>query len=150
MEKAQEIIVSVDFHKHTQKLMDFAIDLARRLDAKLTILHVLDVVIPYSDYSPESYKAFDDKLLAHVENKMEVLVEKCKTSFPDCKGLVLRGEVIDSIVNFAQDTKADLLIMGTHGAKGIEKILLGSVAERVLKRASCPVLMFNPFKGKIV
>jgi len=149
MEKAQELLVSVDFQQHTQKLVDFAIDVAKRLNAHLTVIHVLEFIIPYDDYSPESYKKFDDKLLAHVENKMEVLIEQCKTSIPECKGVVLRGDVIESIVTSAKDSKADLIIMGTHGAKGIEKILLGSVAERVLKRAPCPVLMFNPFKGKV-
>jgi len=149
MDKTQEIIVAVDFQQHTEKLVDFAVDIANRLNAKLTVIHVLKAVIPYSDYSPESYKNFDEKLLAHVENKMEVLVEKCQKSFPQCKGVVLRGDVIESIVDFAKDARPDLLILGTHGAKGIEKILLGSVAERVLKRASCPVLMFNPFKERV-
>jgi len=150
MGTAQEIIVAVDFQQHTQKLVDFAIDLANRLNGKLTIIHVLNIVIPYTDYSPESSKNFDEKLLAHVENKMEVLVEQSQISFPACKGVVLRGEVIESIVDFTREARADLLVMGTHGAKGIEKILLGSVAERVLKRASCPVLMFNPFKERVV
>ncbi len=149
MEKAQEIIVPVDFQQHTQKLVDFAIDVAKRINAKLTVIHVLEIVTPYYDYSPESLKKFDEKLLAHVENKMEVLIEKCNTSIPGSKGKILRGDVIESIVNYGRDSKADLIIMGTHGAKGIEKILLGSVAERVLKRSSCPVLMFNPFKGKV-
>ena len=149
MGTAQEIIVAVDFQKHTQKLVDFAIDLANRLNGKLTIIHVLNIVIPYTDYSPESSKNFDEKLLAHVENKMEILVEQCQISFPACKGVVVRGEVIESIVDFTKEARADLLIMGTHGGKGIEKILLGSVAERVLKRASCPVLMFNPFKERV-
>lgn len=149
MEKVQEIIVSVDFQKHTQQVAEFALDVANRLGANLTFVHVLEVVLPYSDYSPESYKNFDDKLLAHAQGSMEVLVEKSKNKLPSCKGVVLRGEVIDAIVAYAKETKADLVIMGTHGAKGIEKILLGSVAERVLKRAPCPVLMYNPYKGKV-
>ena len=49
MGTAQEIIVAVDFQKHTQKLVDFAIDLANRLNGKLTIIHVLNIVIPYTD-----------------------------------------------------------------------------------------------------
>lgn len=149
MEKVQNIIVSVDFYQHTQKLVDFSIDLANRLDGKITFIHVLEKVLPYYDYSPESYKAFDDKLIAHAENKMEVLVDKVKGTLPETEGIVLRGEVVDSIVTYAKDKKADLIIMGTHGSKGIEKILLGNVAERVLKRAPCPVLMFNPYKGAV-
>ncbi|MBV5318446.1 MAG: universal stress protein, partial [Desulfobulbaceae bacterium] len=52
------------------------------------------------------------------------------------------------IVEYAEKQATDLIIMATHGAKGIEKILLGSVAERVVKRASCPILLFNPYKGE--
>jgi nucleotide-binding universal stress UspA family protein len=149
MENVQKIIVSVDFHQHTQKVVDFATSVANHLGAKLTFVHVLDNVLPYYDYSPESFKLFDDKLLAHVENKMEVLVEKNRITIPECEGVVLRGDVTDSIVAYAKEAEVDLIIMGTHGARGIEKVLLGSVAERVLKSASCPVLMFNPYKGKV-
>lgn len=149
MEKVQNIVVSVDFYQHTQKLVEFSIDLANRIEGKITFVHVLEKVLPYYDYSPESYKVFDDKLIAHAENKMEVLVGKVKGVLPETEGVVLRGEVVDSIVTYARDKKADLIIMGTHGSKGIEKILLGNVAERVLKRAPCPVLMFNPYKGVV-
>jgi len=51
-------------------------------------------------------------------------------------------------VAFARDNAVDMIIMATHGAKGIEKILLGSVADRVLKRAHCPTLVFNPYRGE--
>ncbi len=149
MENVRKIVVSVDFHQHTQEVVDFAIGVANHLGAQLTIVHVLEVILPYYDYSPESFKHFDDKILAHAENKMEVLVENNRDTIPACEGVVLRGDVTDSIVAYAKDNQVDLIIMGTHGAKGIEKILLGSVAERVLKRASCPVLMFNPYKGQV-
>ena len=62
--------------------------------------------------------------------------------------MVLRGDTVDAIIEYVEEKKIDLIIMGTHGAKGIEKILLGSVAERVLKRVSCPTLIFNPYKGE--
>ena len=51
---------------------------------------------------------------------------------------------MDSIVAYAKEKEADLIIIGTHGRKGIEKIMLGSVAERVIKHAPCPTLIYNP------
>jgi nucleotide-binding universal stress UspA family protein len=59
---------------------------------------------------------------------------------------VVTGDPVDRITEIAKEKNSDLIIISTHGAKGLEKILLGSVAERVLKRAHCPVLVMNPFK----
>jgi nucleotide-binding universal stress UspA family protein len=79
---------------------------------------------------------------------MAALIEKSSKLCPDCKGVVLNGDVADTLVEYAKENDIDLIVMGTHGAQGIEKILLGSVAERVLNRSSCPVLVFNPYKGQ--
>jgi len=149
MQNVQKIIVSVDFYTHTQNLAKFAMDVANKLGGKLIFVHVMEVILPFPDDNPESYKLLDEKIFASLEDKMENLVEKSRRIFPECEGVILKGDVTDSIVSYAKENQIDLIVMGTHGAKGIEKILLGSVAERVLKRASCPVLMFNPYKGKI-
>jgi nucleotide-binding universal stress UspA family protein len=66
----------------------------------------------------------------------------------ECTGDVIVGDPVEKIVEFAREKDADMLIISTHGAKGLEKILLGSVAERVLKRVHCPVLFMNPYKNK--
>jgi nucleotide-binding universal stress UspA family protein len=63
-----------------------------------------------------------------------------------CSGQVKSGDVVDTVVDFARAEGADLIIIGTHGAKGLEKILLGSVAERVVKRAGCAALLYKPQK----
>jgi nucleotide-binding universal stress UspA family protein len=89
----------------------------------------------------------DEELFGRAQKKMTEFITKIKESCQFCDGMVLRGNAADSIVEYARDQKIDMIIMGTHGAQGIEKILLGSVAERVLKRAACPVLIFNPYKG---
>ena len=58
----------------------------------------------------------------------------------------MKGDTVYEIVAYAKNQKADLIVIGTHGTRGLEKILLGSVAERVLKRAHCPTLIINPYK----
>jgi len=102
----------------------------------------------YSDVVPTSFAAVDEELFGYAQKKMTNLVEKSKSTCPGCTGVVLKGEVADAIVDYVSDKNSDMIIMATHGAQGIEKIMLGSVAERVLKRASCPVLIFNPYKGE--
>jgi len=151
MQNIQQIIVPVDFHQHTEDLAAFAIGIANKLEAKLTFLNVSRIMAEgasYSDVVPTSFAAVDEELFGYAQKKMTNLVEKSKSTCPGCTGVVLKGEVADAIVDYVSDKNCDMIIMATHGAQGIEKILLGSVAERVLKRASCPVLIFNPYKGE--
>jgi nucleotide-binding universal stress UspA family protein len=78
---------------------------------------------------------------------MANLITDSKKKCPKCDGEVVYGEPVEQIVEYAERKNADLLIVSTHGAKGLEKILLGSVAEHVLKKAHCPVLIMNPFRN---
>ncbi len=84
--------------------------------------------------------------LTHAKSKMDALVAKSKKTWMGCSGQVERGDVVDTIVDSVRKEEIDLIIIGTHGAKGLEKILLGSVAERVVKRAPCSALLFKPKK----
>lgn len=148
----KKIIVPVDFHQHTDELTQFALDVASKLGAMPIILHVVDtitLVTSYGDAAPEALVQMEEELLASAKRKMDELISKNKTVCPDCSGQVLVGDVVEGIINFADTEKSiGLIVIGTHGARGIEKILLGSVAERVLKRAHCPVLIFNPYRGE--
>ncbi len=148
MQSIQKIIVPVDFHTHTNDLAEFAIGIANKLEAKITFVHTIEYALSYLDYSPESFKDLNANITAHAEEKMAALVAKSKSACPECEGIVLNGDVADTIVSYANDNAIDMIIIGTHGAQGIEKVLLGSVAERVVKRASCPTLVFNPYKGE--
>jgi len=148
MKEIRQIIVPVDFHQHTSDLAEFAINIANKLGGKVTFVHAIELIEYYQDLSIVSAKEIDADLKAKAEVKMNALLEKCKPMAPNCSGTVIMGDTADSIVEFAQSKEADMIIMGTHGARGIEKILLGSVAERVLKRAHCPTLTFNPYKGE--
>lgn len=151
MTDIQQIAIPVDFHQHTDELAAFAISIAGKLGAKPTFIHVVENLATVGDYAgvyPTSYLQIDEEIHGYAKKMMAALLEKNKPACPDCAGMVLRGEVADGIVEYAHKQAVDLIIMATHGAKGIEKILLGSVAERVLKRASCPILLFNPYKGE--
>jgi nucleotide-binding universal stress UspA family protein len=148
MEDIRQVIVPVDFHQHTDDLAEFAISIANKLGAQLTCVHVVEKAEYYSDYTVASSSEIDAELRGYAEKKMSALLDKFKTSCPGCTGVVLAGDIADCIVEYAKDREIDLIVIGTHGAKGIEKIMLGSVAERVLKRAHCPTLVFNPYKGE--
>jgi nucleotide-binding universal stress UspA family protein len=151
MQIIEHIFVPVDFHQHTDELANFAMAIGGKLGAKLTFLHVVAQVTGMVGFAEEfatTFTTLNRDLLRHAQAKMNALVAKGKADCPDCAGVVLSGEVADSLVDYVKDKPNSLIVMATHGAKGIEKIMLGSVAERVLKRASCPVLLFNPYRGE--
>ena len=147
MEGIRRIIVPVDFNKHTDTLADFAIYIANKLNGRITFVHVIMRLPDSMDFDPNTWAQIEKNLLAQSEKQMTDFLATVKGKCLECDGAVIKGDVTDAILAYAADAKADLIIISTHGSKGIEKILLGSVAERVIKAAPCPTRVFNPFKG---
>ena len=77
------------------------------------------------------------------------MMDKLVVDYPKCTREVLSGDIVDQIIGFAKQKAAGLIIIGTHGSKGLEKLLLGSVAERFVKNAHCPTQVMNPYKQDI-
>ena len=146
MQTISHIIVPVDFSKNTDKLVEFAMYVAGKFSAKITFFHVSETYGGYAGFAHTSTDEAEKELRAYSEQKMNNLVEDNKENCSDCSGKVVNGDTVDEILDFAKNEKADLILIGTHGAKGLEKILLGSVAERVVKNAPCPTLTYNPYK----
>ena len=141
------IIVPVDFNRHTAALAEFALYIATKLSAKVTFVHVLKHVPDYADYEPDILSHLEGDFLAHAEKKMAQFMSEMRGKFLECDGEVLRGDTVEAILTYTKNACADLVIISTHGTQGVERILLGSVAERVIKGASCPTLVFNPFRN---
>ncbi len=147
MQKIKNIVVPVDFSDHTEKLVDYAFGMGKELSATLHFVHAValhpDAAIMFGmPYFTDYQSTFE----ASAQERMTSMVEGLQKKSPGCKGEVVMGEPVDTIVEYARSVPADLIIISTHGAKGLEKILLGSVAERVVQRAPCPVLVLNPFR----
>ena len=143
----KKIVVPVDFQKNTQKLVEYAAFIARKLSAEISFCHVLEpFVMGDMMLGSPSFSDFDVKRSSDAEERMANLIQDIDLVSPHSSGRVLLGDTVDEIVGYAKQESADMIIIGTHGAKGLEKILLGSVAERVVKRAGCPCLVMNPYK----
>lgn len=147
MQDITKIVVPVDLEKHTQKVVDFAIYMGGKIDAHISLIHVTEFYSPGDMMlgSP-SLESLNNERVERAQETMNNLIEDNRGAYKKMSGTVLKGEIVETIVQFAADEEAGLVIIGTHGAKGLEKILLGSVAERVLKRAHCPTLTMNPYK----
>ncbi|MFW2365627.1 MAG: universal stress protein [Desulforhopalus sp.] len=146
MNTITEIVVPVDLEDQSAKVAEYAAYMAKSLSANLTLLHVVELLRPIGDMvlGATTVEEYNKKRFTYAREQ----VDKLLTDYPECKGVVVSGEIVDKIVEFAEEKGADLIIIGTHGSKGIEKLLLGSVAERVVKYAHCPTLVMNPYKHK--
>ena len=147
MNEISKVVVPVDLEQHTQKLAEFAIYIAKKLNVHLSFLHVVEF---YGSgdmmLGSPSLETINQERVVKAKEVMANLVKDNSSKYDNISGIVYKGDVVDTIVKFAKEEQAGLVIVGTHGAKGLEKILLGSVAERVLKRVHCPTLTMNPYK----
>lgn len=147
----KKILVPIDFSENSVKILQASLYFAMSCKAQL---HFIFVVQSFEDYSgffvPHMPIArFEEELLQSSEKKMqEYLGENLPSDLPH-QSKVLSGDVAEEIVMYAEAEKIDLIIMGTHGYKGLEKVLFGSVAEKVVKTASCPVMTINPYTVKL-
>jgi nucleotide-binding universal stress UspA family protein len=147
MKETKRIVVPVDFSEITNKLVDYAVYMANKLAAEIHFLHAVHFYAGDSMVGFPYAQECEAKLITDAEERMSNILADNKERCPTCTGKVVIGDPVEKIVEFAQAKESDLIIISTHGVKGLEKILLGSVAERVLKRAHCPVLFLNPFKN---
>lgn len=150
MEDLARIVVPVDLEQHTQKIVDFAIYMANKLNSEIILFHCVEFVesaamgeIALSQFSFEDFNSSHAK---HAEEVLGDMIKNAGDKCKKCRSKVVIGDTVESILQYAESEKADMIIIGTHGKRGLEKILLGSVAERVLKRAHCPVLVTNPYR----
>jgi nucleotide-binding universal stress UspA family protein len=134
-----EILCPVDFSEFSKRAVDHALVLARWYDSAVTLLHVQPIVVPLP-LAPE----IPPTLILTPEYRAQ-LTESLQKLAGDAQGVRMRYELREGtaareICEAATEIGADLLVIGTHGASGFEHLLLGSVTERVLRKADCPVL----------
>ena len=142
------ILVPVDFSNNSKKILHDAEKFATKFGAKLSLIFVVQSFDDYSGFFvPHMPIAqFQDDLLNSARKKMDHFVEDNLSEAAGCTTEVRVGDVAEEIINYAETSNVDMIIMGTHGYRGVERILFGSVAEQVVKTAPCPVLTINPYK----
>jgi nucleotide-binding universal stress UspA family protein len=143
MPQIKQILCPVDFSESSVRAYDSAQSLARHYDAKLFLQHVVDFVPPsYAYYADAIYVAqLFQTIREGARNQMRDFAKSHMRSGvqPECR--VDEGGVTDTILSFAAAQKVDLIVMGTYGLSGVDRVELGSVAEKVLRKARCPVLV---------
>jgi nucleotide-binding universal stress UspA family protein len=143
--KAKVILCPVDFSPMTQHALELGSSLAIESGAKLTILHVERTPVSFDG---EMHREMSDDLIQLKESLHRVLPTEPGVRF---KHRFLFGDPAEVILKTADTENADLIIMGTHGRTGLSRFVMGSVAEQVVRRASCPVLTIRqPAEAKVM
>jgi nucleotide-binding universal stress UspA family protein len=136
----QHVLVATDFSDCSARAVELAVALAERFDAALTLVHTWQV--PVSSYGAALYlpgdlaSAIEAAALAQLASTGEAV----KARLPRATTTLRQGEAWQEILAAAESAHADLIVVGTHGRQGLTRALLGSVAEKVVRLASVPVL----------
>ena len=141
-EQVRRILVATDFSSTADRGLEVAISMGRALGASLTIAHVTApiVVLPPPLEMVPIPTLFPD-LPRRIQEELETRSARVRDAGLACETVELAGNTHLEIVRYASEAGADLVVMGTHGRGGLAHAVLGSVAERVLHRAPCPVLL---------
>ena len=153
MREVKTVITPVDFSDNAEMIAESAAYTAGKFGAEL---HLIFVVQNFEDYSgffvpPVNLPNLEEELRNSAQQRMDEFLADKEKNFLQAgaaavRSKVLTGDVSEEILGYAEEIACDLIIMGTHGYKGLERIMFGSVADKVVKNACCPVMTINPYR----
>lgn len=138
-----KILVPIDFSDHSRKALQYAIPFARKFNASIDLIYVVEPTVYPADFSfgQVGFPAIEDELRKRGAEELEDLIRKDIAKQVSAKRAVRTGKAFYEILLYAKEEKIDFIIIATHGHSGIEHALFGSTAEKVVRKASCPVLV---------
>ncbi len=143
MLKIERILCPVDFSEYSIRAYDYAYSLAKHYGAKLVIEHVVQpITVTYPYYGFPDVTAYDVywNISSDAEKRLRDLARSHAVNGVRPEWVVDKGVAPDAILSAAEERDASLIVMGTHGRRGLDRLAVGSVTERVMRRARCPVL----------
>lgn len=133
--KMQKILCPVDFSDNSRKALEMAAALARESGAELILLHSVDTPAAYSG---DTYYDLREALRPEAQKELDQVV--LPEPAPPVRRALVEGDAGAAILDVARDEKVDMIVLSTHGRSGFTRLLMGSVAEYVVRHATCPVL----------
>ncbi|WP_207262812.1 universal stress protein [Desulfovibrio sp. Huiquan2017] len=145
MAEIKKVLCAVDFSDYSPLVAEYASMMAKCSGAQVLVLYVAPSLSQYVGFHvpPSSIESFVGEIVTGAEDTMNAFV---KENFSDLsvEGKVVTGYPAEEILAISEAEKCDMVVMGTHGRKGIDRILFGSVAEKVVKSSKAPVLTIRP------
>jgi nucleotide-binding universal stress UspA family protein len=136
------IVFPTDFSNGARAAMDHAVSLARDYKARLVLLYVVQDISIAEWYIPSSLSVTDllEDMQKSASQEMDKWAAEVSANVKDLEKMVVRGVPFVEIIRTAREKQVDLIVIGTHGRTGIDHLLFGSTAEKVVRKAPCPVL----------
>jgi nucleotide-binding universal stress UspA family protein len=145
----KRILVATDFSETSDAALDYAIALAKELGAKVTLAHVYD--LPVYGFPNGAMVASAEMATAIMTGAQEGVAAACAKrsgAGVPLDAVVRQGQAFEEVHRIAEEVGADLIVIGTHGRKGLSHALLGSVAEKIIRTATRPVLTIHGPRSK--
>jgi nucleotide-binding universal stress UspA family protein len=144
---AKHILVPTDFSPHADCALAYAIALAATLQAHLTVLHVFHLSpLTVGEVPPAAFNDILRDIERDAQNHTQKALDRVQQAGIQGDSAIVEGLPFQAIIDIAKDKNVDLIVMGTHGRTGLIHVLMGSVAEKVVRLAPCSVLVT---RGKI-
>ncbi len=142
MKQFGKIVFATDFSESSDYACDYALTLAKKFDALLLVIHVISEPVDLRGfYVPHiSFDSLEKEIEDGAEKMMQKFCRNRLQDFTNYKFAIISGIPFEEIIRKADAEEASLIVMGTHGRSGIDHLLFGSTAERVVRKANCPVL----------
>ncbi|GAM11689.1 universal stress protein [Geobacter sp. OR-1] len=142
MQNFDKILLAVDFSDSSMNACEYALALATKFGSKLIIVHVINEPVDLRGfYVPHiSFDRLEQEIEEGARKMMDKFVANSLGGFANFETLILSGIPYEEILKKSEEEHADLIVLGTHGRTGIDHLLFGSTAERVVRTAKCPVL----------
>jgi universal stress protein A len=139
----KRILVPIDFSEHSKNALQYAIRLAGQFGSELVLVYVVEPVVYPADlgFGQVAIPNIEPELAARGKAGLEQLAEETIPEGIESRIVVCTGRPFVEILDTAKEQHADLIVIATHGHAGVEHLIFGSTAEKVVKRAHCPVLM---------
>jgi nucleotide-binding universal stress UspA family protein len=139
---AQHILVPTDFSEYADYALDYAIELAKTFQARLTVLYVFHLSSLALGEAPPTVLADTlEAMETHAQQRTQMALAHVQEAGLQADSAIVEGIPFQVIIETAESRDVDLIVMGTHGRTGLTHALMGSVAEKVVRLAPCPVLV---------
>ena len=145
----KKILCAIDLSEQSESVAEYAVMLARLADASIVAVYAAPTLTQYTGFHvpPNTIDNFVGEIVSGAEKSMSEFVAQHFAGV-DARGVVVVGYAAEEILAVAEKEQVDLIVMGTRGRKGIDLILFGSVAEKVVKNAAGPVVTIRPTDGE--
>ncbi len=146
----QKILVPVDFSDYSKNALKYAVNFASQFNAKIYLIYVVEPVVYPADFSMGqiALPEIDMNINSRAKEELETLAKNEIGSELEKEIIIRTGKPFVEIIDVASEIDVDLIIIATHGHTGVEHLLFGSTAEKVVRKAPCPVLTLRePIKG---